>query len=192
MSNLSYDFYTPEVYEHFSNPHHAGILENPDASGEVGNIVCGDMMKIYLNISPQTKTKPPTITDISFETYGCAAAIATSSVTTDLALGKTLDEALQITKDQVVKTLTDLPPQKIHCSILAVDALGEAIYNYLEQNQLPISADLEGRHQRILKAQAILEERYKAWTQQGKFIPETEDDDDQIGDEIEDNSEVED
>ena len=163
MSNLSYDFYTKEVYEHFQNPHHAGVLPNPTSVGEVGNIVCGDLMKIYLLIDKNAK-KEPYIKDISFETYGCAAAIATSSMTTDLAFQQTLTQALQITKDQVVKGLTDLPPQKVHCSILAVDALGEAIYNYYQAEKLAIPASLEKRHAAIKKEQEVLQKRYEAWT----------------------------
>ena len=176
MTNLSYDFYTPEVYDHFSNPHHAGQLPNPTSVGEVGNIVCGDMMRIYLQINPDPQTNQPTITDISFETYGCAAAIATSSITTDLAHNKTLEQALRITKDEVVKGLTNLPPQKIHCSILAVDALGEAIYNYYAQENLPIPPELQTRHDHITKQQEILNKRYEAWTKQGEYIPEEDED----------------
>ncbi len=163
MSDLPYDFYTQEVYDHFQNPHHAGVMTDATDIGEVGNIVCGDLMRIYLKIEINPPQEPY-IKDISFETYGCAAAIATSSLTTDLALGKTLTEALTITKDQVVTGLTRLPPQKVHCSILAVDALGEAIYNYFVRTNSPISPELEKRHQHIAQQQTILAERYAEWS----------------------------
>ncbi|MCL2110376.1 iron-sulfur cluster assembly scaffold protein [Microgenomates group bacterium] len=162
MSNLSYDFYTPEVLTHFNSPHNAGILPDADVSGEVGNVVCGDMMKIYLKI--EEKNSDYYIAKISFETYGCAAAIATSSMTTDLALHKSLSDALALTKADVIKGLTDLPPQKVHCSVLAIDALGEAIYNFYLGKSLPIPPDLQKRHRRIQKAQEVLRQRYEEWT----------------------------
>lgn len=178
MSDLGFGFYTPEVLAHFQHPHHAVPVENPDAIGEVGNIACGDMLRLTLKITPKkpsTAKKKKTvasenlttddfiITDIGFQTYGCAAAIATSSITTDLALGQTLSEALKITKDQVVKELTTLPPTKIHCSILAVDALGEAIYQFLVAQKIAPSAELAKRHQQVEAAQTLLEQRYKEW-----------------------------
>lgn len=164
MSDLPYDFYTKEVYEHFHNPRHAGRLKNPTVIGEVGNLACGDLMRIYL-IVEKNKQGQPYIKDISFETYGCAAAIATSSITTDLAIGKTLDKALKITKEKVIKALTDLPPQKIHCSILATDALLEAVYNYYVAEKMPISEDLKKKHQIIKNNQELLMKRYEQWTQ---------------------------
>jgi nitrogen fixation NifU-like protein len=163
MTQLPYDFYTQAVKDHFQNPHHAGRLENPTVIGEVGNLVCGDLMRMYLIIEKNADNKP-FIKDISFETYGCGAAIATSSITTDLALGKTLDEALKITKDEVVKALTDLPPQKVHCSILATDALIEAIYNYFVAQKMPIDSDLEQKHHTIKLQQETLMKRYEEWT----------------------------
>ena len=175
MSNLSYDFYTPEVYEHFQNPRHAGVLAEATVAGEVGNVVCGDMMKIYLKVGQ--KNHEPYIENISFETYGCAAAIATSSMATDLALGKTLTVALKITKAQVIKGLTDLPPQKVHCSILAIDALGEAIYNYYISEEITVPKDLQKRHETIKKAQEILQKRYEEWTKNG-YVAEDNDEDD--------------
>ncbi len=116
--------YTDKVIEHFKNPHNQGVIEDADAVGEKGNMACGDVMKIYLKISDDK------INDIKFETFGCAAAIAVTSAMTDLAKGATLDKAHAITKDDVVRALGDLPPAKIHCSMLGIDALQEAIENY--------------------------------------------------------------
>lgn len=116
--------YSKEVLEHFSNPHNMGEMKNPDAVGEMGNPSCGDVMKIYLKID---KNK---IKDIKFQTMGCAAAIATSSMITDLAKGKTLEEAKKITNKDVAESLKGLPPIKMHCSNLAADVLKIAIKNY--------------------------------------------------------------
>jgi nitrogen fixation protein NifU and related proteins len=116
--------YSKKVLEHFANPHNIGVIENADGVGEVGNPVCGDVMKITI------KVKEDRIEDIKFQTLGCGAAIATSSMVTDLARGKTLDEAANITRDQVANELDGLPPAKMHCSNLAADALREAIANY--------------------------------------------------------------
>lgn len=116
--------YTQKVLDHFKNPHNQGVIKDADAVGQAGNPVCGDVMKIYLKI------KDNKIADIKFETLGCAAAIAVSSSLTDLVKGKTLDEALQMTKDKIVEDLGGLPPVKIHCSMLGVEALHEAIKEY--------------------------------------------------------------
>jgi len=116
--------YSDKVIEHFKNPHNQGSMDDADAVGQDGNPVCGDVMKIYLKI------KDDIITDAKFETLGCAAAIAVSSELTDLAIGKTLDEAFAMTKDDIVKELGGLPAPKIHCSMLGVDALKKAIEKY--------------------------------------------------------------
>lgn len=140
--------YTQKVLEHFRSPHNFGSIKNPSAIGQVGNVSCGDVMKLYLLIE-KNKNDEEYIKDIKFETLGCAAAIATSSVLTDLAMGKTLKEALEIKNQDVISALDDLPTIKIHCSLLAVDALIEAIYNYLKKTNQPISSDLENKHHRI-------------------------------------------
>lgn len=116
--------YSEKVMEHFKNPHNQGSMDDADAVGQDGNPICGDVMKIYLKI------KDDVITDAKFETLGCAAAIAVSSSLTDLAIGKTLDEAMRMTKDGIVEDLGGLPEQKIHCSMLGVDALKKAIEEY--------------------------------------------------------------
>ncbi len=121
--------YTEKLMEHFRNPRNMGRMENADGIGKVGNPVCGDVMYIYI------KVKENRIEDIKFETFGCAAAIGTSSMITELAKGKTLEEAMKITNNDVAKELGGLPPIKMHCSVLAADALKAAINNYLEKNR---------------------------------------------------------
>lgn len=116
--------YSDKVISHFKSPHNQGDMSDPDAVGEAGNPVCGDVMKIYL------KVEDGKIEDVKFETLGCAAAIAVSSALTDMVKGKTLDEALAVTKDQIVEDLGGLPAPKIHCSMLGVEALHEAIKKY--------------------------------------------------------------
>ncbi|MDF1498221.1 MAG: Fe-S cluster assembly scaffold protein NifU [Patescibacteria group bacterium] len=116
--------YTKKVIQHFTNPHNYGKIEKADAVGEAGNPVCGDLMKIYIKVENNI------IEDIKFETLGCAAAIATSSMITDLAKGKTLDEALKISNQDVADNLEGLPPVKMHCSNLAASALHDAIEKY--------------------------------------------------------------
>jgi len=121
--------YTQKVMEHFMNPHNMGEIQNADAIGEAGNPVCGDVMFLYL------KVKNNRIEDIKFKTLGCAAAIATSSMVTDIAKGKTLDEALKITNKQVAEELGGLPAVKMHCSVLAQQALKNAIENYRKKHK---------------------------------------------------------
>ncbi len=115
--------------EHFMNPHNVGVIENPDGYGKVGNPVCGDLMEIFIRV------RDDVIEDIRFRTFGCGSAIATSSMVTDLAKGKTLDEALKITRDDVATELDGLPPRKMHCSNLAADALHAAIRDYREKQK---------------------------------------------------------
>ncbi|MFW9986178.1 MAG: Fe-S cluster assembly scaffold protein NifU [Candidatus Odinarchaeota archaeon] len=120
--------YTQKVIEHFTNPRNMGEMEDADAIGKVGNPVCGDLIWIYI------KVKDDVITDITFKTFGCAAAIATSSMITELTKGKTLKEAYRITRNDVAENLEGLPPIKMHCSNLAADGLHKAIEEYLEKN----------------------------------------------------------
>ena len=116
--------YSKKVMDHFMNPRNVGTIENPDGYGKVGNPVCGDLMEMYIEV------KDDVITDIQFQTFGCGSAIATSSMVTELAKGKHVDEALKITRGDVASELDGLPPQKMHCSNLAADALHEAIKDY--------------------------------------------------------------
>jgi len=121
--------YSEKVLDHFKNPRNVGEIKDADGVGTVGNPVCGDMMTMYI------KVKDDRIMDIKFKTYGCGAAIATSSMTTELAKGKTVDEALEITRQSVADALEGLPPVKMHCSNLAADALHEAINDYRKRKE---------------------------------------------------------
>ena len=117
--------YSEKVMEHFMNPRNVGEIENPDGIGEVGNPVCGDMMTFYI------KVKDNHLDDVKFKTFGCGAAIAVSSIVSEMAMGKTLDEAMKITPKLVADELEGLPKQKFHCSNLGAQALHKAIEDYL-------------------------------------------------------------
>jgi nitrogen fixation NifU-like protein len=121
--------YSDEVMEHFQHPRNLGKPKKWDAVGKVGNPVCGDVMHIYIKVDDNK------ISDIGFETMGCAAAIATSSMVTEMAQGKTLEEAEKITREDVAKSLNGLPPIKMHCSNLAADGIRDAIKNFRENHR---------------------------------------------------------
>lgn len=132
--------YTDEVIKHFLNPHNVGEIADADGVGEVGNPKCGDIMKVFL------KVKNNIIIDAKFKTFGCAAAIATSSVATDLIIGKTLEDALKVTNKDVMDVLGGLPSIKVHCSLLAEQAITEAISDYYRRNEIdpsPIIASIK-------------------------------------------------
>ena len=131
--------YSEKVMDHFRNPRNVGTFDDPDGVGVVGNPVCGDLMEI------QIKVKDDVITDIRFKTFGCGSAIATSSMITEMARGKTLEEAMRITRNDVAAELDGLPPQKMHCSNLAADALKKAIRNYLGEDAQDADAE-DGHH----------------------------------------------
>ena len=116
--------YNEKVLQHFKDPHNVGTMENPDGYAEVGSSECGDTMKMYIKVQGNK------ITDIKYQTYGCCAAIASSSIATDMALGRTIEQAEAMTKMDIVQELGGLPEKKIHCSLLAEDALKEAIKDY--------------------------------------------------------------
>lgn len=119
--------YSEKVMEHFRNPRNVGVIENPDGTGHVGNPVCGDIMELYI------KVKDNIIVDAKFKTFGCGAAIATSSMVTELVKGKNVDEALKISNRAVAEALGGLPPVKMHCSVLAEEALKSAITDYMKK-----------------------------------------------------------
>ena len=121
--------YSEKVMDHFSNPRNVGEIEDADGVGEVGNPTCGDMMNIYI------KVKDGILTDVKFKTFGCGAAIATSSMITEIAVGKTIEEALEITRNDVAEELGGLPQVKMHCSNLAADALHAAIEDYQNKSK---------------------------------------------------------
>ena len=116
--------YSAKVMDHFANPRNVGEIENADGVGEVGNPKCGDIMKMFLKIDNNV------ITDVKFKTFGCGAAIATSSIATEMIKGKTIDEALKLTNKAVVEALDGLPPVKLHCSVLAEQAVKAALADY--------------------------------------------------------------
>lgn len=125
--------YSQKVMDHFMNPRNMGSMENADGVGEEGNPVCGDIMKIFIKVKKDEDKE--VISDIKFQTLGCGSAIATSSMITELAKGKTLEEAEAISRDDVANELEGLPPEKMHCSNLASDALRRAIDDYREREK---------------------------------------------------------
>ena len=124
--------YSEKVLDHFQNPRNVGEIENPDGVGQAGNPKCGDIMKIYLRVENDV------ITDIKFKTFGCASAIASSSMATELVKGKTVEEAWELTNRAVADALDGLPPVKMHCSVLAEEAIHAAINNYRRNKDLPV------------------------------------------------------
>ena len=126
--------YSKEIMQHFRHPRNVGEMKNYDGLGKVGNPVCGDVLWLYIKVAKNKKGEE-IIKKASFKTFGCTVAIANSSLITTLVRGKTLDEALKITKDSILKKLKKVPPIKIHCSVLAVDALHKAIDDYLVKNK---------------------------------------------------------
>lgn len=124
--------YSEKVMEHFMNPRNVGEIENADGIGEVGNAKCGDIMKMYLKIEDDV------IVDVKFKTFGCGSAIATSSIATEMIKGKTVEAALGLTNKAVVEALDGLPSQKIHCSVLAEQAVKSALLDYARKNNLQL------------------------------------------------------
>jgi nitrogen fixation NifU-like protein len=122
--------YNDKVMDHFMHPRNVGQMENPDGVGQVGNPKCGDIMKMYIKVDENEN-----ISDVSFQTFGCGAAIATSSMATELIKGKSIHEAMQLTNAAVVEALDGLPPVKIHCSVLAQEAVEAAINDYQRRKQ---------------------------------------------------------
>lgn len=127
--------YSEKVMDHFKNPRNVGEMEDADAIGEVGNAKCGDIMRMYLKI------KDNIITDVKFMTFGCGSAIATSSMATELIKGKPLEQALELSNKAVVEALDGLPAHKLHCSVLAEEAVKAAIKDYYDRNNIPYDKD---------------------------------------------------
>ena len=124
-----FSLYSDKVMEHFRNPRNVGDMENPDGVGHVGNPTCGDIMELYIRVSDST------IVDAKFKTFGCGAAIATSSMVTEMVKGKSIEEALEISNRAVAEALDGLPPVKMHCSVLAEEAVKSAIDDYFVKNK---------------------------------------------------------
>lgn len=132
--------YSDKVFDHFSNPRNVGEIENADGVGEVGNAKCGDIMKMYIKVDNGI------ISDVKFKTFGCGAAVATSSMATELIKGKSIDDALKLTNKAVVEALDGLPPVKLHCSVLAEQAIKAALSDYYKKqgiDPLPIVGDIK-------------------------------------------------
>ncbi|MCX5773467.1 MAG: Fe-S cluster assembly scaffold protein NifU [Fusobacteria bacterium] len=128
--------YSEKVIDHFQNPRNVGIIENPDGYGKIGNPSCGDIMEIYLRINGSH-----IIEDAKFRTFGCASAIATSSIATELIKGKDIHEALKVTNKVVIESLDGLPPKKVHCSIMAEEAIQAAILDYATKNSIKVNVE---------------------------------------------------
>ena len=126
--------YSEKVMDHFMHPRNVGIIENADGVGEVGNAKCGDIMKIYLKIENEI------IVDVKFETFGCGSAIASSSMATEMIMGKSIHEAMQLTNKAVAEALDGLPLHKVHCSVLAEEAIKSALKDYFDKNGIPYDA----------------------------------------------------
>lgn len=133
--------YSEKVMDHFTNPRNVGEIENASGVGTVGNAKCGDIMRIYLDIDDNG-----IINDVKFKTFGCGAAIATSSMATELIKGKTIEEALEITNRTVMEALDGLPPVKIHCSLLAEEAIHAALWDYAEKKGITIKGKTKKRY----------------------------------------------
>lgn len=125
--------YSEKVMDHFNHPRNVGEIENPSGVGTVGNVKCGDIMRMYLNIDENG-----VIEEVKFKTFGCGAAVATSSMATELVKGKTVEEALLVTNKAVMEALDGLPPVKVHCSLLAEEAIHAALWDYAQKNRLSI------------------------------------------------------
>ena len=130
--------YSDKVMDHFQHPRNVGKMEDADGIGEVGNAKCGDIMRMYIKVDHNTQT----ITDVKFNTFGCGSAIATSSMATELIKGKLISEALTLSNKAVVEALDGLPAQKIHCSVLAEEAVRAAIRDYYDKNNIPYGDEL--------------------------------------------------
>ena len=130
--------YSKEVMDHFRNPRNVGEMENPDGVGEVGNAKCGDIMRMYIKVDEFSQV----ITDVKFMTFGCGSAIATSSIATEMIKGQPINKALELTNKAVVEALGGLPANKIHCSVLAEEAVKAAIKNYYDTHNLPYNPKL--------------------------------------------------
>ncbi|MBR3792148.1 MAG: Fe-S cluster assembly scaffold protein NifU [Clostridia bacterium] len=132
--------YSKKVMDHFENPRNVGEIENANAVGQVGNAKCGDIMKIYMDIENDT------IKDVKFKTFGCGAAIATSSMATEMVKGKTVKEALELTNKAVMEALDGLPPEKVHCSVLAEEAIHSAIDDYYKRSGVDLGIKHDCSH----------------------------------------------
>ena len=130
--------YSEKVMDHFQHPRNVGKMDNADGVGEVGNAKCGDIMRMYIQVDPETQV----ITDVKFNTFGCGSAIASSSMATELIKGKSLTDALALTNKAVTEALDGLPAHKLHCSVLAEEAIKKAVKDYYDKNGIPYDHSL--------------------------------------------------
>ena len=151
--------YSKAVMKHFQKPQNVGRMKKPDGLGKVGNLRCGDIMYLYLKIGKNKKGQE-IIKEISFETFGCTVAIANTSLLTTLVKGKTIKEAMKVTKEDLIKAFGSVPFVKIHCSLLAVDALSEALFDYFKKQKREIPSELQKRHELAEKIGKEIEHRH--------------------------------
>ncbi len=156
--------YSREIMKYFRKPKNVGIIKNADGKGRVGNLICGDVMELYI------KVKKNKIVDAKFQTFGCVVALAVSSMLTEMVKGKTIKQAMKITNKDILKRVGKVPPIKIHCSFLAADSLKEAIYDYLSKNNLKIPKELQKDHKRIKNNLKKLEKEQKDFVELEKKI----------------------
>jgi len=154
--------YTKEIMKHFKNPKNIGVIKNADGVGRVGNMQCGDIMELYIKVK-KVKGRE-IISDVKFQTFGCVVALAVSSMLTTIVKNKTIEEAIKITNKNILEKSGPVPPIKVHCSVLAADALHEAIYNYLSRNKKPVPEILFKEHERIKSTLEQIEETHKEFT----------------------------
>ncbi len=161
--------YSKEIMRYFKTPRNVGVIKNADGIGRVGNFQCGDIMELYIKVK-KVKGKEK-ISDVKFQTFGCVVALAVSSMLTEIAKNKTIEEALKITNKDILKKSGPVPPIKIHCSFLAADALKEAIYDYLSKNKKTIPEKLQKDHERINNTLKQVEKTHKEFTGfEGKIL----------------------
>ena len=151
--------YSKEIMKHFTKPKNVGVIKNADGKGRIGNMACGDIMELYI------KVKNDKISDIKFQTFGCVVAVAVSSILTEMVKGKTIEQAMKINNKDILSKSGKVPPIKIHCSILAADALKESIYDYLSKNKKTIPEELQKDHDRIANTLKQVEEKHKEFTE---------------------------
>jgi nitrogen fixation NifU-like protein len=135
--------YSKQIMRYFKKPKNIGIIKNADGKGRVGNLICGDVMELYIKI------KNNKIVDAKFQTFGCVVALAVSSILTEMIKGKSIEQAIRITNKDILKKTGKVPPIKVHCSFLAADALKESIYDYLSRNNRTIPEELQKDHEKI-------------------------------------------
>ncbi len=154
------ELYSKEVMKHFKHPQNVGKMKSPSAVGKVGNLRCVDIMYLYIKVEKDKKGRE-VIKDVKFETYGCTVAIANTSLLTTMVKGKTIEQAMKIKKEDLIKRFGNVPFIKIHCSMLAVDALSEAIYDYFKKSGRKITKELQEKHNRAEKIEKEIEEKHK-------------------------------